>query len=288
MDSEQFVRILLTVVTPILTAGVGIAALVIGDWRERRTQAGQRKLAFEDASRQVEFAKDWWNASKLIAESPDTERQASAQAQAWLDEASALVTEYKQAPADDGGPRITLRRLLLAYPMHRRGARVLRGFYYYVLGMVLLQVSGALAAIFGREDTLGIPNYFSDGQIYLDLLSIFMYTLVAMGFRFWSLRVEEAQSADAPERRITLSNTLLLYPFNGSRAQIARIVYWLWLIFLVVVIVLIVLSAYEDLGVLPSNLVALVAWAGWAVGLRYWAASQDERARAVIPSPATD
>ncbi len=173
-------------------------------------------------------------------------------------------------------------------PMHRRGARVLRGFYYYVLGMVLLQVSGALAAIFGRADTLGIPNYFSDGQIYVDLLSIFMYTLVAMGFRFWSLRVEEAQSADAPERRITLRNMLLLYPFNGSRPTIARIVYWLWLIFLVVVIVLIVISAYEDLGVLPSNLVALVAWAGWAVGLRYWAASQDERARAVSPSPATD
>src|ERR1700754_2757384 len=104
MDSEQLIRIVLTVVTPILTAGVGIAALVVGDWRERRTQAGQRKLAFEDASRQVEFAKDWWNASKLIAESPDTEQRASAQAQAWLDEASALVTEYKQSPTDDEGP----------------------------------------------------------------------------------------------------------------------------------------------------------------------------------------
>jgi hypothetical protein len=288
MDSEQFVRILLTVVTPILTAGVGIAALVIGDWRERRTQAGQRKLAFEDASRQVEFAKDWWNASKLIAASPATEQSASAQAQAWLDEASALVTEYKQSPADDGGPTITLRRLLLAFPMQRRGARILRGFYYFVVGVVLLQVSGALASAFGRTDSLGIPNYFSDGQIYVDLLGIFVYTLVAMMFRFWSLRVEEARSADSPHRRITLSNMLLVYPFNGSRAHIARIVYWLWLVFTAAIVVLIVISAFQDPGVLPSNLVAVVAWAGWAVGLRYWAVSQDERARAVMPSPATD
>ena len=286
MDSEQLIRIVLTVVTPILTAGIGIMALVIGDWRERRTQAGQRKLAFEDASRQVEFAKDWWNGSKLIADAPDTEHRASAQAQAWLDEASALVTDYKQSPADNDRPTITLRRLLLAFPMRRRGARVLRGFYYFVVGMVLLQVSGALASIFGRADTLGIPNYFSDGLLYVDLLSIFMYTLVAMGFRFWSLRVEEAESADAPQRRTTLRDVLLLYRFHGIRAHIARIVYWIWLVIIAVIIVLIVISAFQDLGVLPSNLVGLVAWVGWAVGLRYWAVSHNERA--VVTSQATD
>jgi hypothetical protein len=286
MDSEQLIRILLTVVTPILTAGIGIVALVIGDWRERRTQAGQRKLAFEDASRQVEFAKDWWNASKLIADAPGTEQRASAQAQTWLDEASALVTEYKQSPADNDSRTITLRRLLLAFPMHRRGARVLRGFYYYVVGMVLLQVSGALASIFGRADTLGIPNYFSDGHLYVDLFTIFIYTLVAMGFRFWSLRVEEAESADAPQRRITLRDVLLFYRFHGIRAHIARIVYWLWLLLIAAIVVLIVISAFQDLGVLPSNLVGLVAWVGWAVGLRYWAVSHNERA--VGQSPETD
>ena len=58
MNAEQVIRIALTVITPILTAGIGIVALVIGDWRERRTQAGRRKVAFEDASRQVAFAAD--------------------------------------------------------------------------------------------------------------------------------------------------------------------------------------------------------------------------------------
>jgi hypothetical protein len=44
MDTEQIIRILLTVITPILTAGIGIVALVIGDWRDRRTtQTGLRR-----------------------------------------------------------------------------------------------------------------------------------------------------------------------------------------------------------------------------------------------------
>ena len=158
MDSEQVIRIALTVITPILTAGIGIAALVVGDWRERRTQHGARKLAFVEASRQVTFAEEWFNASKLIA--PDAEQQAAARAQAWLDEASDLVAESKPQPPDEEKRSVTVRRLLLAYPMHRRSARVLRGFYWFFLGVVVLQVGGAMGSAFGRTDTLGMPNYF--------------------------------------------------------------------------------------------------------------------------------
>lgn len=278
MDSEQVIRIALTIVTPILTAGIGILALVVGDWRERRTQAGRRKLAFEDASRQVEFAADWFNASKLIA--PEEEHRAAARAQGWLDEASELVAESKPPPRPQQTRSVTARRLLLAYPMHRRGARVLRGFYYFFLGVVVLQVSGALASAFGREDTLGVPNYFSGGLIYADLFGIFVYTLIAMGFRFWALRVEEAEPADVPHRRVTLRNVLLLYRFTGSRSRIARIVYWIWVALTVLIVVETVVSAFEDPRVLPSNVVALAAWVGWTVGLRYWAQSHNDRVAA--------
>ena len=108
MNAEQVIRIALTMITPILTAGIGIVALVIGDWRERRTQAGRRKVAFEDASRQVAFAADWWNASKLLADhSPGGEERAATRTQAWLDEASALVAESHPPPVDEK-PGITL------------------------------------------------------------------------------------------------------------------------------------------------------------------------------------
>ncbi len=276
MDSEQIIRIALTVVTPILTAGIGIIALVVGDWRERRTRHGARKLAFEDASRQVEFAADWFKASREIA--PDAEQQAAARAQAWLDEASDLVTESKPPPPTEENRSVTIRRLLLAYPMHRRGARVLRGFYYFFLGVVVLQVSGALASAFGRTDTLGVPNYFSGGLIYADLLGIVVYTLIAMGFRFWSLRAEASLSE--PRKRMTLRSALLFYRFTGIRARIARVVFWLWVVFSALIVVAVVISAVDDPRVLPSNVVGLVAWLGWGVGLRYWAASHSERAAA--------
>lgn len=276
MDSEQVIRIALTVITPILTAGIGIAALVIGDWRERRTQTGRRKLSFEDASRQVEFAADWFKASKEIA--PDDEPQAAARAQAWLDEASELVTESKPPPRNEEKRSVTVRRLLLAYPMRRRGARVLRGFYYFFLGVVIFQVSGALGAALGRTDTLGVPNYFSGGLIYTDLLGIFVYTLIAMAFRFWSLRTEESRFPDSPQRRMTVRDALLFYRLKGIRAHVARIVYWLWVALTVLVVAIIVISAFDDPRTLPSNLVVLSAWFGWAVGLRYWAVSHSERA----------
>ena len=172
MDSEQVIRITLTIVTPILTAGIGIVALVIGDWRERRTRHGRRKLSVEDAGRQVTFAEDWFTASKLIADSPDAQQRAAARAQAWLDEAAELLAESKPPPQAEEKRSVTARRLLLAYPMHRRGARILRGFYYFFLGVVVLQVGGALGSAFGRTDTLGIPNYFSSGLIYTDLIGI--------------------------------------------------------------------------------------------------------------------
>jgi hypothetical protein len=272
MDSEQLIRIALTIVTPVLTAGIGIVALVVGDWRERRTQTGRRKLAVEDAGRQVAFAADWFNASNLIANSPDAEQQAAAQAKAWLDEAAELLAESKPPPPAEEKRSVTARRLLLAYPMHRRRARVLRGFYYFFLGMVVFQFGQALGSAFGRTDTIGVPDYFSGGLIYADLIVIFLCTLIAMAFRFWSLRVEESQATAAP--RMTFRRALLLYRCKGPRATIARFVFHCWVALTVLIAVLTVVSAFEDPRVLPSNVVAFVALVGWSVGLRYWAVSK--------------
>jgi hypothetical protein len=276
MDADQVVRIALTVITPILTAGIGIVALVIGDWRERRTQAGRRKLAFEDASRQVAFAAEWWTASKLVADhSPDAEQHAATRAQAWLDEASALVDEF-HSPAVDEKPAITLRRLLLAFPMQRRAARVLRGAFYFCLGLVVLQVSSAMGAALGRPDTIGIPNYFSEGVIYGDLIAVCVVTVVAMAFRFSALHVEKS-APTAQNRRLTLRSALLLYRFKRPAAATARIVFWFWTALTILMAIATVLTGFDEPRLIPVNLVSLVAFVGWAVGLRYWAVSLDAR-----------
>lgn len=278
MDADQVIRIALTVITPILTAGIGIVVLAIGDWRERRTQAGRRKLAFEDASRQVAFAADWWNASKLVANAPDAEQRATVRAHAWLDEAAALVAETKPPRPGDDKPAITVRRLLLAFPMEHRGARILRGFFYFFLGVVVLQVGSVLASAFGREDTVGIPNYFSGGFVYGDLLVVFVLTVIAMVLRFWSLRVEESPVTDQSQGGMTLRRALLLYGFTGLRARIARIVFWFWAALTILVMATTVLRAFDDPRLIPADLVSLIAWVGWAIGIRYWAISLNERA----------
>ena len=276
MDADQVVRIALTLVTPILTAVVGIVVLVIGDWRERRTQAGRRKVAFEDANRQVAFAAEWWNASKLVADhSPDAEQRAATRAQAWLDEASALIAESHPPPVDEK-PAITLRRLLLAFPMQRRAARVLRGVFYFCLGLVVFQVSSAIGAALGRSDTLGVPNYFSEGLIYGDLIAICVLMVVAMAFRFSALHVEKSGST-AQNRRLTLRSALLLYRFKRPAAAIARVVFWVWTALTILDAIVTVVTAFDDPRLIPANLVALVAFMGWAVGLRYWAVSLDAR-----------
>ena len=79
-------------------------------------------------------------------------------------------------------------------------------------------------------DTLGIPNYFSEGLIYGDLIALCVMTLIAMAFRFLSLYVEKSGPAPATQGRMTLRRALLLYRFNRPAAKIARIVFWIWIL----------------------------------------------------------
>ena len=276
MDTDQLVNIALAVVTPILTAGFGVLGLVVGDWRQRRTQAGRRKLAFEDASRQVAFAADWWNARKLLADSPEAEQQATTRAQAWLDEASAQVAESKHPPVEK--PTITLRRLLLAYPMQSRAARVLRGIFFLVLGYVPGLVGSAICAALGRPDTLGIPRYFQD-EFFGDAVFIAGAMVVAIALRFWALRVEKSVATSEKRNRMTLRRALLLYRFHRPAARVARILFYLWAAsYLLLTVIGLFVMAAEDPGLIPGEVIMLSGFVGWTVALRYWAASLDARA----------
>jgi len=286
MDTDQVVRIALTVLTPVLTAGIGIFALVIGDWRERRTHAGSRKLAFDDASRQIAFASEWWNASKLVTDSPEATQRASEQAQSWLDEASTLVAKSEPPPVEQK-QAITLRRLLLAYPMRRRAARTLRAFYWFCLGLVVQQVSAALGSALGRSDTLGIQDYFSGGAVYGDIIAVAVMTVSAMAFRFGSLHVENSDAAMA-DRKLTLRRALLLYRFQRWTAVIARIVFYLFVAVTILVTAEAVVAVYNDPRLMPANVLAVAAFVGWAVGVRYWAASLNERGSLSATEPSVD
>jgi hypothetical protein len=53
MKSEQVPSIAVALLVPVVAAVVGAVAIAFQDWRVRRSLAGRRKLAFEDATRQV-------------------------------------------------------------------------------------------------------------------------------------------------------------------------------------------------------------------------------------------
>jgi hypothetical protein len=82
VTSDQVVSLAAALLVPIVTAVLGVLGLMFGDWRQRRTETGRRKLALEDASRQVSFAAEWWNAKKLLAASLEAEQEATTRAAA--------------------------------------------------------------------------------------------------------------------------------------------------------------------------------------------------------------
>jgi hypothetical protein len=133
VTTTEVVQIVVAVSVPIVTAVLGVLGIMFQDWRVRRTQAGGRKLALEEASRQASFAAEWWNARRLLADSPEEMREAAPRALAWLEEASALVMESRP-PRVGERPPITVRRLLLLYSLQRRTAKIIRGFFYALLG----------------------------------------------------------------------------------------------------------------------------------------------------------
>lgn len=105
---------MITVLVPIVTAIAGILGVMLQDWRVRRSQAGRRRLALEDARQQVTFAAEWWNAQKLVADSPAAVKEATSRTATWLEQASAQVSG-SEIPAAEEKRRITFRRLLLFY-----------------------------------------------------------------------------------------------------------------------------------------------------------------------------
>jgi hypothetical protein len=160
VTAGQIVPIVITVLVPIVTAMAGILGVMLQDWRVRKSQAGRRKLALEDASSQVSFAADWWNAKKLIADSPEVVQEAQKCVQDWLEEASARVIGSELPTARQRSP-ITLRRLLLFYPLQGRIANLIRGCFYVSLGVLISFVG------FTISDVLESHQYLADDFINL-------------------------------------------------------------------------------------------------------------------------
>ena len=188
----EVVSIVTAVLVPVVTATVGALGLLFQDWRQRRSQVGRRKLAFEDATRQVAFASDWWKARQSVVSSPQALQDATTRALAWLDEASALVTAAERLPVD-GESRVSLPRLLLFYRLQGRSAKIIRVAYYLCLGAMVYQ------SLLILSDALE-GSSFKDVIVWETIWAILLGT-VALSLRFWAVSAEGANSRNQGQAR---------------------------------------------------------------------------------------
>jgi hypothetical protein len=236
----------------------GILGVMIQDWRVRKSQAGRRKLALEDASRQVSFAVDWWNAKKLIADSPGAIQEVTKCADDWLEKASIRVIG-SEPPATRQRSPVTFRRLLLLYPLRGWGANIIRGFFYVSLS-ILIVGTGTITS-----DALepGLHHYVPG-----DVAGLIFVAILTLIFRFWAA---SAQNLNTEPRR--LRHALLLYRLHSASASLIRIIFYAWVVFLGYQVLMDVSSGQETAKSLPTTLAYFIVFTGLAVGLRYWAAS---------------
>lgn len=180
---------LVPLLVPIVTAIVGAVGLLIREQYDRRTEMGRRKYAMEEASRRVTFAAEWWKAKQALGSTPDDEAARSF-AESWLEEATSLVSKALHPPRrpEPNRPVTRRRRILLAYPLRHRSARVLRVVYYILLAFTafgLLSVPLTiyqLAAVGDKTATLAYSASI--------VVSLGFYGLLALGVRAWAVWIE--------------------------------------------------------------------------------------------------
>ncbi|MFB7668056.1 hypothetical protein ACFC1R_29735 [Kitasatospora sp. NPDC056138] len=165
------------------TTVVSLLGFVIQDWLARRSRLERRETLFEDASRRVSFATEWWKAMELLSPQPDELAQAKATSLAWLNEASMLVAEAKQLPVAER-PQLSPSRVLLIYRFERRSAKVIRLCFYLALAFAILY-----AAI--------IPSDRGTSYFASDVFMLALFLPLALLLRAWAVTAEKRRPSPA-------------------------------------------------------------------------------------------
>jgi hypothetical protein len=280
MNSTEIVTIASALLAPVVAAILGFVGIAFQDWRQRRSQAGRRKLALEDAGRQVSFAVEWWSARKLLADSPEVMQEATIRAANWLEEAAARVAEHNATPIEENRP-ITLRRLLVFYPLQGRAAILLRGVFHGSLALLAFAVGNTItdAFLFPQDLDMGVSI-------------VLTVTGLSLGLRFLVAIVATREPENGTGLRRQLRHWLLLYPFHRRTAKTVRIIFYVLLGGGLLYMLLSFFGTYaESPALIPANagfaalIILLVVWLrNWAVSLEM---ANTSRKTADVPSSDT-
>jgi hypothetical protein len=262
MRTEQVVTIILALLVPVVTGVVGALAILFQDWRVRRSRAGRRKLALEDATRQVAFAAEWWKARQSLDPSSEALHRARAGAFAWLDEASALVAGAEPPPLHEKESRVSLRRLLLLHPLERRSAKVVRCLFLLCLGLLIL--------LAGNVITEALEGPVDVAWVFTSLIFLGIFTL---GLRSLAVSLEDTNNRNGGHTGVTPRDALLLRRLHHRLARIIRGLFYASLVWVLACLYITIadLSYYPKAG--PQDLAVLAVSLPLAIGLRSWALS---------------
>ncbi|MFJ8747214.1 hypothetical protein ACIRL2_48725 [Embleya sp. NPDC127516] len=180
MRAEDVAAVVVAVVVPVLTATVAVFAVAWQDRQASRSQTGRRQRAFEDATRQVDFAVLWWDARQRLPGNQEELANASRVAQRWLDQAGALVVAAGPGTVDPPR-RLSPTRLLLLYPFRYTAAKFIRASFLAALGVMAVTSVGVLSMALSTG---------TGADFGWSLTWLLLFALIALSLRFWAVSAD--------------------------------------------------------------------------------------------------
>jgi hypothetical protein len=158
-------------------------------------------------------------------------------------------------------------------------ANIIRGIFYFSVGVLIAGVGGTIS------DALESRTRHIIG----DLLFLALVALVALGLRFWAVSAQNPTGKERKLRPETIRRALLFYRLGGFNASLVRIVFYTYTI---LAVALISFQPWGNLKLLPNNIGLTIAFAGFGVGFRHWAAAlgtagKDNATKRQLPSGAS-
>jgi hypothetical protein len=180
-------RVVVPLLVPIVTGVVGAVGLMLKDRRLARDSRHLRGQAIAEATAEVGFATEWWQAQQLLG--ADALSVANAKVVTWLAEAEATVAVAKRHTTPRHNP-VTLRRLLLIEPMHRRSSKVVRVLFWI---SVLWLCVGAIA-------TAGdIGRNSQHSWVGSDIALLVVSALIVLMLHIWAEASDQSSPVPTPD-----------------------------------------------------------------------------------------
>lgn len=146
MSAQEVVAVAVAVLVPIATTTAGVVNLLLQDRRMRRSRAGRRQTAFEDAAWQVALAAEVGRGC-CSPQRRQCSRTPPAWRNVWLDDASELVSRTERALIDEV-PHVPVSRLLF-HRVRWRSAKIIRIGFCGTWGAIGYGSMGLLSGVLG-------------------------------------------------------------------------------------------------------------------------------------------